>query len=102
MDVLRELQCWFLEQCDGRWEHRFGVKIETLDNPGWTVAISLDHTPLEQANFPEYSDVEPDVTWAKCWKEGTEFRGVGGPNELERILRIFLEWARAAARGNTG
>ena len=37
---LEALQHWYESQCDGDWEHEFGVKIGTLDNPGWMVDIS--------------------------------------------------------------
>jgi hypothetical protein len=33
--TLTWLQAWYAEQCDGDWEHQFGVSVETLDNPGW-------------------------------------------------------------------
>jgi hypothetical protein len=32
---LNELQVWYGAQCNGSWEHTYGIKIETLDNPGW-------------------------------------------------------------------
>jgi hypothetical protein len=40
MDEIRELQQWYLAQCDGDWEHEWGVQIGTLDNPGWVMAPS--------------------------------------------------------------
>ncbi|MFE2849501.1 Imm53 family immunity protein, partial [Streptomyces scopuliridis] len=33
--LLDWLQNWYTQQCDGDWEHEWGVKIATLDNPGW-------------------------------------------------------------------
>ena len=33
--VFQRLQKWYKSQCNGDWEHSFGIKIETLDNPGW-------------------------------------------------------------------
>jgi hypothetical protein len=35
---LSRLSTWYQSQCDERWEHSFGLKIETLDNPGWGYA----------------------------------------------------------------
>ncbi len=35
------LSAWHLRQCDGEWEHRYGVKITTYDNPGWGVEIDI-------------------------------------------------------------
>jgi hypothetical protein len=49
MNVLGELQHWFEEQCDGDWDHSYGVQIQNLDNPGWMVQIHLEGTALEDA-----------------------------------------------------
>lgn len=32
--LLYRLQQWYHSMCDGDWEHCYGVKIETSDNPG--------------------------------------------------------------------
>ena len=37
---LSYLTAWFARQCDGDWEHDLGIRIETLDNPGWAVDIA--------------------------------------------------------------
>ena len=41
MDELQLLQEWYVAQCDGDWEHSYGVKIDTLDNPGWSLKVDL-------------------------------------------------------------
>lgn len=46
-DALYLLQRWYLGQCNDEWEHSFGVAIETLDNPGWSLRIELEETSLE-------------------------------------------------------
>ncbi|MET9563851.1 Imm53 family immunity protein [Streptomyces tauricus] len=33
------MQNWYAQQCDGDWEHEWGVEIAMLDNPGWNVSI---------------------------------------------------------------
>jgi hypothetical protein len=47
MSSLDFLQRWYAEQCDGKWEHSYGVRIETLDNPGWQITVDLNGTGLE-------------------------------------------------------
>ena len=49
-DNLLWLMNWYAQQCDGDWEHENGIKIGTLDNPGWYIKIMLGGTELE-ANF---------------------------------------------------
>jgi hypothetical protein len=45
-DELARLRAWYSARCDGNWEHEHGVKIDTLDNPGWSVVIDLEGTDL--------------------------------------------------------
>lgn len=51
MDALTWLQKWFVNQCDGDWEHYNNIKIETLDNPGWSVRIRVENTDVERKKF---------------------------------------------------
>ena len=48
MNVLTDLQEWFASNCDGDWEHDFGIRIETMSDPGWMVTIDLEETNLEE------------------------------------------------------
>jgi hypothetical protein len=68
MTELERLQSWYREQCNEDWEHSFGVKIDTLDNPGWMVKIDLRETSLEQKSFAPVSrgDSEADADWIAC------------------------------------
>lgn len=34
-EALERLEEWFENNCDGDREHGAGIRIETLDNPGW-------------------------------------------------------------------
>lgn len=98
MDELRGLQEWYASQCDGDWEHEFGVRIGTLDNPGWSVEINLMETELEGADYAEVRVLDPEREWVRTWVEGAKFRGVGGPPMLEAMLRQFLDWAASVRR----
>ena len=91
---VEELQRWYESQCDGDWEHEFGVSIGTLDNPGWMVDIDLEGTSLEGREFMPIKDMEPDREWLFCDVREGKFRGRGGPLMLGRILRVFLDWAQ--------
>jgi hypothetical protein len=37
--VISTIERWFKERCDGMWEHRFSITIETTDNPGWLLTF---------------------------------------------------------------
>ncbi|MEJ7813409.1 MAG: Imm53 family immunity protein [Gemmatimonadaceae bacterium] len=90
---LARLQAWYLAHCDGGWEHDAGIRISTLDNPGWRVSIPLDGTYLEGRAFVPVGDLAPERRWMRCRVEGGRFEGAGGPVMLEEILRTFREWA---------
>lgn len=101
MDELDRLQAWYATQCDGDWEHEYEIHIGNLDNPGWTVTIPLSGTELESVPFAEVKDMAPQRDWLRCWVEGGEWHGVGGPLMLRRLLRHFLEWAASIQPATT-
>lgn len=97
MNALNEIQNWYAAQCDGDWEHQHGVKIETLDNPGWSVSVNLSDTALEGIQFNEVEDnYDHAKDWMCCKVDGTTFKGVCGPHRLEDVLRVFLDWERSS------
>ena len=96
--VLREIQEWYLAQCDGDWEHSFGVTINTLDNPGWSLSVDLQGTNLESKPFDELrEDYETRLDWMICRKTGMKFEAAGGPEKLKDMIRIFLRWTVSTA-----
>ena len=88
-----------MRQCNDDWEHQYGVKIDTLDNPGWSVTVDLTDTNLEGVDFvtvaenagpgshPEGDD------WVLCRVEGGKWLGDGGPSKLSRLVEEFVSWA---------
>jgi hypothetical protein len=95
-DLVKQLEAWYAAQCNGDWEHSYGVRIDTLDNPGWTVSIDLASTPLARRSFPELRDVDPERDWVHCFVKDGRFEGRCGPNMLNRVLEVFLMWTAAA------
>lgn len=99
---LARLEAWYMSQCDGDWEHGYGVQIATLDNPGWTLIVDLEGTELEDTPFVEVrrnevgQSYDDNLDWLFCRKEGKKFDGSGGPKQLGAIIEIFLAWAEAA------
>ena len=103
-DELSWLQQWYSAQCDGDWEHGFGVTIETLDNPGWSVKIDVEGTELAFTPFEPVKTADSDIDWVYYRvterKEGTlarsrSFEGSGGAFNLGDIIKIFRTWAEA-------
>lgn len=88
---------WYESQCDGGWEHDFGVTIESQDNPGWGVKIDLAGTECEGHTFARVehniANREDDTDWWECWTEDNVFHGFGGPCHLRTLLEAFRDWA---------
>ena len=95
MTVLTELTAWLQSRLNGDWEHDFGISIQSTDNPGWWVKISLTGTPLETKDFTSVDrGIADSNDWLRCYIENKVFNGAGDLNKLEEILRVFLMWAK--------
>lgn len=98
MNIIARLQQWYADQCDRHWEHAYGIKLVTLDNPGWSITISLEGTTLEGKTFEKVSIERARTDWLSCRVEKEQFLADGGPANLEEMLLIFLDWAQHGAR----
>ena len=93
MTTLSRLEKWYRAQCDGDWEHSYGIRLETLDNPGWRCTIDLVGTPLEGVPFAQVRDLDPGLDWMVCEVKDGGFQIACGPARIEEALVIFLDWA---------
>jgi hypothetical protein len=90
--MLSVLEDWYVRQCDGEWEHTWGVEITTLDNPGWSVKIDLRDTrkqdvPLERRLIER---TEHDWIWSGVVEN--RFEIACGPKNLSEAIGLFVEW----------
>ena len=92
MGVIKWLEQWYLSNCDGDWEHGFGVSISTLDNPGWTVKLNISLTLYEDVAFDEVKIDRTEHDWVYCKKDNWEIMCAGGPKNLEEMLEIIKNW----------
>lgn len=87
------LQTWYQRQCNGFWEHSYGITIESLDNPGWIVTVDLAETPLEGESMESVRQERSPKDWLICEVTQKQFRGQGDSQKLLEILTIFEKWA---------
>lgn len=92
--VFELLQDWYYSKCDGDWEHEFGIKIDTLDNPGWSISIDLKFTELANKEFTEIDKQISENNWVQCKVDKERFIGAGGPQNLTEIIEIFFNWTQ--------
>lgn len=83
---------WYQVHCDGNWEHIYGIKIKTLDNPGWMIDIDLNDTELENKKFQDINLYINDDDWLFCKVENNVFKGRGDMDKLEQIIGNFEKW----------
>lgn len=97
-DIITEIQSWYSLECNGDWEHSFGVKIETLDNPGWSVEIDLEETELacRGGYHNKFDNSESD--WLDIRIGDSKFAGAGDPGKLNVILNEFIRFKRSVER----
>src|SRR5271170_7418203 len=92
-DSLKFLQQWYADHCDGEWEHHYGIKIETLDNPGWRVTIDLTDTGLQEFPLTAIEHrMEDRLLWCRCWRDERAFQAACGAYGLKAVVATFIEW----------
>lgn len=93
-ELLKWLENWYQSQTNGDWEHQYGIKINTLDNPGWSVEIDLTATELEKRKFDNIKVERSPNDWITCQVESDVFRAYCGPKNLSDVLEIFRKWVQ--------
>lgn len=86
------LERWYMSQCNGDWEHNYGIHIDTLDNPGWLIKIDLRDTEGQGSVLERQAIARNDNDWIQYWVESEQFRIACGPLNLTEALDKFVEW----------
>lgn len=100
-DALTWLQAWYATRCDGDWEHGYGVRIETLDNPGWHVRVDVAGTALERAALEPWEVHRGEHDWVVVRRNGEAFDAACGPLNLGEALHAFRLWAENGSTGRS-
>lgn len=86
------LQQWYRDRCNGSWEHDNGIRIDTLDNPGWSVRIDLAGTALESTAMTTVVHDRGEADWIRLEVKDGQFVGHGDPDKLAEICIAFQRW----------
>jgi hypothetical protein len=95
MNQLDILDGWYHRQCNGVWEHSYGVSVDTCDNPGLIVKIDVVGSDMEGKAFEELKegDLSGNVSyddWRVCKVVEGVFIGAG--SNLNRVVEVFNAW----------
>jgi len=91
--LLAWLEAWYQSQANGEWEHAYGIRVTTLDNPGWNLRVDLAHTALEGKHLNPVRIERSETDWLSCWVKDGGFEGACGPANLEELLGEFRGFA---------
>jgi len=89
---ISRLEKWYASQCNGKWEHSYGIHIDTLDNPGWRMKIDLRGTRKRDFTLERQKITRAENDWIFCWIEGQQFHIACGPLNLSEAAEIFARW----------
>ncbi|MFL9583444.1 immunity 53 family protein [Stenotrophomonas sp. AB1(2024)] len=87
------LQKWYVRHCDGDWEHSYGVKIDTLDNPGWILTVDLADTEFSDSSLPRSRVDRSEDDWIQFEVSGQRYIACGGVFNLEEMILQFLDFS---------
>jgi hypothetical protein len=86
--TIKRLQGWYISNCNGEWEHSYGIEIRTSkdDVAAWTVEVTLPgHVEDEGSGATTLSK-------RQCWVRETRLRRyLTGPRGLTRSILCFLD-----------
>jgi Immunity protein 53 len=89
-----DLLCgWYKSNCNDSWEHQFGVTIESLDNPGWTLRVDIEDTKFSTREFGALKISRSGDDRLDCRIESGQFVAFGGVGNLTEIIEVFLRRA---------
>ncbi len=87
--TLTWLSSWYRQQCDGDWEHEGGVRVTTLDNPGWALDVDLANTKWVNCAVPPRLSERNEQDWVFVEVKDGLCRGRGGPENLTEMIALF-------------
>ncbi|HRI50435.1 MAG TPA: immunity 53 family protein [Pseudomonadota bacterium] len=87
--ILQWLQIWYQNECNGDWEHGFGIHITTIDNPGWHIQIGLTDTELDGLEIAYNLEERAENDWYGISIKNNKYDAAGDPNKLTFLLESF-------------
>lgn len=90
------LENWYKEQCNGDREHSCGISIQTIDNPGWKLSVSLEDTELENAALEMENFQNSESDWYSFGIKNRSFIGIGDPDKLHLLIGKFRTFVESA------
>ncbi|WP_316814424.1 immunity 53 family protein [Pedobacter heparinus] len=91
MNISEWLADWYKSECNGDWEHTYGIQIGTIDNPGWSLRVDLLETRYEGKKM-SMKVLNSDEDWYDVTSNGEFFTAVGDASKLQLLITLFKEF----------
>ena len=89
--MIEWLTDWYRSECNGDWEHTYGIQIDTIDNPGWSLKIDLLETSHEGKKM-SMKLLNSDNDWYDINSNGEVFTAFGDISKLSFLIGAFKEF----------
>lgn len=86
------LMAWYRSRCDGDWEHQHGVRIGTIDNPGWSLDVDIAETVHAGTSMPQKLIERSENDWIFAEVKDDVFRARGGTGNLSEMINLFASF----------
>ncbi|EJP17927.1 hypothetical protein LEP1GSC080_4809 [Leptospira interrogans str. FPW2026] len=82
---------WYQSQCDGDWEHEYGIAINTNGDRGWQIKIEVNFTELDGVEVAHTLNQKGEDDWYSFSLKDGKFLAEGDSKKLPIILEKFKE-----------
>ena len=101
-EALAWLSDFYARHCNGEWEHQHGMRIQTIDNPGWMIEIDLVGTSLNGVDFEAVNREGDNGDWYVISSRGGKLLGGGAPHRLGTLLCLMIDCMQRAEERHIG
>ncbi len=87
--VVNKIQQWYKSNCDGDWEHTYGIDIMFVDSKSWKISIDLAQTVYEDLSLPTRIENRSTYDWFEYQVSNATFTANCGCLSLAETLNAF-------------
>lgn len=97
LDTSIRMARWYAWQCDGDWEHEYGIRVERVHD-GWNLSIDLSFTEVESVDFDlqkvyaEFRVARPYDASIQLSRAGKQLRGKCGAGAMTDMVGVAFDW----------
>ena len=100
VDRINALERWYSKRLNGDWEHGNPFYLTAIDNPGWSISISVDEGQDAADSLADvhvkHLEYDRGAEWLYIDIDGSSIRVSCGPRDLGRALDVALLLASGA------